>query len=66
MLTPNVEILKWYVELGGERVTLGSDAHKPEDIGADLEVALDAARAAGLKYVTQFERRQASLVKIAE
>jgi len=64
VLTPNVEVLKWYVELGGERVTLGSDAHEPQDIGADLGAALDAARAAGLKYVTQFERREAKLMKI--
>ena len=64
VLTPNVEVLKWYVELGGERVTLGSDAHEPQDIGADLDAALAAARAAGLKYVTQFERREARLVKI--
>lgn len=64
LLTPSVEILKWYVELGGERVTLGSDAHKPEHIGADLDAALQAAQAAGLKYVTQFERREARFVKI--
>jgi histidinol-phosphatase (PHP family) len=64
VLTPNVEILKWYVELGGERVTLGSDAHKPEDISADLDAALDAARAAGLRYVTMFEKREARLIKI--
>jgi histidinol-phosphatase (PHP family) len=64
VLTPDVEILRWYAELGGERVTLGSDAHQPEDVGADLDAALDAARAAGLKYVTQFERRQARLVRI--
>ena len=64
VLTPNLEVLTWYVELGGERVTLGSDAHQPQDIGADLDAALAAARAAGLKYVTQFERREARLVKI--
>lgn len=64
VLTPGVEILKWYVEMGGERVTLGSDAHRPDHLGADLEVALEAARAAGLKYVTQFERRTARLVRI--
>lgn len=64
VLTPNLEVLTWYVELGGERVTLGSDAHEPKDIGADLAAALDAARAAGLKYVTQFEKREARLVRI--
>ena len=64
LLTPGVEILRWYVEMGGERVTLGSDAHRPEQIGSHFDVALDAARAAGLEYVTQFEKRQARLVPL--
>jgi histidinol-phosphatase (PHP family) len=59
LLSPGVDILRWYVEMGGERVTLGSDAHRPEHLGFGLELAQDAARAAGLKYVTQYERRQA-------
>ncbi len=62
MLTPGLDILRWYVELGGERVTLGSDAHTPKQIGSHLDVALDTARAAGLKYLTFFEQRQARLV----
>jgi len=64
ILTPNVDILRWYVEMGGERVTLGSDAHRPEHLGLHLDAALDAARAAGLKYVTQFEGRRARLTPI--
>jgi histidinol-phosphatase (PHP family) len=66
LLTPGVEILRWFREMGGERVTLGSDAHTPDDIAANFDAALDALRAAGLNTVTQFERRQAKLVKIAE
>jgi histidinol-phosphatase (PHP family) len=34
---PSVEILRKYAALGGRRITLGSDAHKPEHIGADFE-----------------------------
>ncbi|HEY7680258.1 MAG TPA: hypothetical protein VIC04_07025, partial [Terriglobia bacterium] len=64
LLAPGVDILRWYVELGGERVTLGSDSHRPEQLGFGLQLALDAARAAGLKYVTQFERRQARLLPL--
>jgi histidinol-phosphatase (PHP family) len=64
LLTPGVEILRWYVEMGGERVTLGSDAHRPEQLGQHLNIALDAAREAGLKYVTQFEKREARMVRI--
>jgi len=64
VLTPGVEILKWYVEMGGERVTLGSDAHQPDHVGADFDAAIKAMRAAGLKYVTQFEQREARMVGI--
>jgi len=64
LLTPGLPILRWYAEMGGERVTLGSDAHRPEHLGAHLDVALDAAQEAGLKYVTQFEARQAKLIRI--
>lgn len=61
VLTPNLEILRWYVELGGERVTLGSDAHKPRDLGSHLDVAMAIAKEAGLRYLTFFEQRRAEL-----
>jgi histidinol-phosphatase (PHP family) len=62
MLTPNEDILRWYAEMGGERVTLGSDSHQPKHVGAGCETALRAAQAAGLKHLTYFEKRQAKLV----
>ena len=61
VLTPGLDILRWYVEMGGERVTLGSDAHEPRHVGSHLADAIEIARAAGLKYLTFFERRQATL-----
>lgn len=64
LLTPNEDILRWYVEMGGERVTLGSDAHDPHNVGTGCDDALRAAQAAGLKYLTYFEKRQAKLVRI--
>jgi histidinol-phosphatase (PHP family) len=64
VLNPGLEILRWYVELGGERVTLGSDAHRPDQVGQGLDVALAAARAAGLKYLTFYEQRQPRLVPL--
>jgi histidinol-phosphatase (PHP family) len=39
-------------------ITLASDAHRPEDVGRDLDRAVDHARAAGYETVTVFERRQ--------
>jgi len=64
VLTPGLDILRWYVEMGGERITLGSDAHRPVRVGDKLDVARDIAKQAGLKYVTMFEKRQANLVKL--
>ncbi len=59
ILTPGLNILRWYAEMGGTLVTLGSDAHCPEDVGADLDTALETLREAGLNEVTMFERRTA-------
>ncbi len=56
-LTPDVTVLRWFVELGGSRVTLGSDAHRPEHVAAGLPQALQAVRAAGLTHLTTFHRR---------
>ena len=64
-LTPGPLVLRWFREMGGERVTLGSDAHRPEDVAGDLDVALAAARQAGFCHVTQFERRVQRLLPIA-
>lgn len=63
-LMPDARILKWYAEMGGERLTLGSDAHRAGEIALHLEAALETARAAGLTHVTQYERRQARLIPI--
>jgi histidinol-phosphatase (PHP family) len=64
VMTPGLTILRWYAQMGGERITLGSDAHRPEHVGNHLEVALQLAQEAGLRYVTQFEQRQARLIPL--
>ena len=42
--TPSVEILKRYRELGGKIVTIGSDSHKPEHLGAYIEETKEMLR----------------------
>lgn len=64
VLTPGLDILRWYVEMGGRRVTLGSDAHRPEHLGAHLTQAIDTLRTAGLTHLTFFEARQPRLVSL--
>ena len=46
-----------YHELGGRYVTLGSDAHGADAIGANFAAAEDFARAMGLSIVTFFARK---------
>ncbi len=55
---PDWTILQWYRELGGQKLTLGSDAHRAEDVGAGLEIAMDMARAAGFTRLVTFKQRQ--------
>ena len=64
VLLPGTEILRWYAQMGGERVTLGSDAHKPDQIASHFSVALEAIRAAGLRYLVRFERRRQRLIPL--
>lgn len=63
-LTPGLQILRWYAEMGGERVTLGSDAHRPENVGMMLDHAIEVAKSAGIHHVTQFVARQPHLIAI--
>lgn len=50
------EIYRRFRELGGRLVTIGSDAHRPEDIGKHFDMALDMATACGLQPVYYKER----------
>jgi histidinol-phosphatase (PHP family) len=58
-IMPDPLILKWYIEMGGQRLTLGSDAHRVPELGLHLEAALEAIRSTGIDRLTQFKRRQA-------
>lgn len=64
VLMPGVEILRWYADMGGRHVTLGSDAHRVEQVAMHLDVALEAVKQAGLTHLTQFELRRPRLVPI--
>ena len=42
----------------GVHITLASDAHEPDDVGRDLDLAAAQARAAGYETVTVFDARE--------
>ncbi len=51
-----LDILRRYRELGGEFVTVGSDTHGSERVGARIGEALNLARAAGIPYIAAFRK----------
>ncbi|MBQ3394956.1 MAG: histidinol phosphate phosphatase, partial [Synergistaceae bacterium] len=53
---PCREILKLYHDLGGEILTLGSDAHTPDYLYAHMNEARDILRDLGFKYFCTFEK----------
>lgn len=56
---PTAAILKRYRQLGGEIITIGSDAHKPDDIGYAFETAADILKECGFSHYTTFINRMA-------
>lgn len=61
---PAPEIIRRYRELGGEIITIGSDAHAPKDVGAGFFAAAAILQDCGFHYYTTFEKRQPSFHKI--
>ena len=54
---PCMDILKRYRELGGEIITIGSDAHRVENIGEQFALAEEVLKEAGFEYYTVFDAR---------
>jgi histidinol-phosphatase (PHP family) len=61
---PGLEVLRWYRELGGRVLTVGSDAHSVEDLGKGIPEALGLAREAGFEAVTLFEKQRPRRLRI--
>ena len=61
---PCVEFLKRYRKMGGEIITVGSDAHFPRDIAADFGRAADFLRQCGFSRYCTFEKRTPSYHEI--
>jgi len=59
---PAVEVLKWYRELGGEIVTIGSDAHRLNHLGDKLETSIQLAREIGFLGIATFTRGELEII----
>jgi len=58
MTSPDLPLVRRFYELGGRHITIGSDAHRSNEVGADLEVAAAIAREAGFTHYTVYRNRQ--------
>ena len=57
-------ILSRYRELGGEAVTVGSDAHGPAHVGIGFERCRELLLDCGFRYYAVFHGRKAEMVKL--
>ena len=55
---PSEEILRLYRQLGGEIITVGSDAHRVADAAKCLDQGLEILRNCGFRYVALFTRHE--------
>lgn len=56
--TPSVDILKLYRSLGGEIITIGSDSHKPEHLGAYIDEGKRLLKSLGFRYFCTYDKMQ--------
>ena len=55
-LTPERDILKLYHELGGKIITIGSDAHKAENVGEHIPYIQEELRKIGFTDICTFDK----------
>lgn len=55
-LTPSRDILKLYKSLGGKIITIGSDSHKEEHLGAYIEETKKELKNLGFEYYCTFDK----------
>lgn len=61
---PSAGILRRYRELGGEILTVGSDAHSPEQIASHFEETAEFIRSCGFRYITIFQNRKPEFLPV--
>lgn len=58
-LMPSTDILKLYQDLGGQIITIGSDSHKKEHLGAHIEDVMKILKDLGFEYYCSFKDMKA-------
>ena len=63
---PAIDIIKRYRGLGGEIITIGSDAHAPENLAASFQKIPEILSACGFSYFTVFKKRKPEFIPVSE
>lgn len=63
-LMPSRHILRLYRKLGGEILTIGSDSHKPEHLGAHIPEVTEELKSLGFNYLCTFTAMKPSFHRI--
>ena len=61
---PETAIIRRYYELGGEIVTVGSDAHFESVVGHAVPQTLETLKSIGFGYVCAFDSHRPRFIKI--
>ena len=61
---PSREILERYRELGGEIITVGSDAHRPENVACEFDRAAALLKDIGYEYYCIFKNRSPEFLRL--
>lgn len=63
---PTKEILQLFRDLGGEVLTIGSDAHRPSDLMYHFEDGVAFAQRHGFKYFSTFKNREITMLPLSD
>lgn len=61
---PNIDIIKRYKDLGGKIITIGSDAHKADDLAKDFVLVYDMLHSLNISKIAIFHHRIPSFINI--
>lgn len=60
---PKLEVLKRYIELGGELITIGSDGHSPEKIATEFARTEEILKSCGVKGYYVYRNRKPEFIE---
>ena len=63
---PEARWISRFKECGGEKLTLGSDAHRLQQLGVGVAEGMDIAAEAGFRHLCYFEKRLPQFIKLED